>query len=297
MVYTLFIALLLLAGLYMNIALESSIVVLIIFLSVDISLGTIQLKKLKRECEEIKDNNILERNIDRYEAELVKLTIKKLTDENYLALKKIEQDQGEYNDYIQMWIHEVKLATANIKHLSRDIDSLEINSELENIDDSIIRIVALSSGENMEINTQFERVKLSVVCNSAIKSQMNTLLIKQVKIITDYDDCTAVIDKFWLTFILKQVINNSIKYGAREIKVVAKELQIEIYDDGLGIDSGELDLVFDKFYCGVRTKELVKSTGIGLYLVKKLANNMGYEVAASSLEQGTCIRICLDKEG
>lgn len=295
LLYSFIIIITLLINLYLQVDIGLLLIILSLFIIIDMILGINRMKQLEIKCQKIKNGKFSEVGFMRFEEELIKLTVKSLTDDYLLDLKNIEKERAEFEDYIQMWIHEIKLSIVNIKNVINNLEDIASSSELENIDESIERILAFSSTNFMENNNKFEIMLLSDVCNTAIKLQMNNLLQKEIKIVTNYDQSRCVIDKFWLAFALKQIINNSIKYGASEITVSVQDKMITISDNGIGIDSGELDLVFDKFYCGIRTKELVKSTGVGLYLVNVITTKFGYDIKLNNSKQGLDVIIDLNK--
>jgi signal transduction histidine kinase len=78
-----------------------------------------------------------------------------------------------------------------------------------------------------------------------------------------------------------------------EIKVEAfvspKRSYLSVSDNGKGIDKENLDLIFNAFFT---TKDVGKGTGLGLYLVKDLANKMGWQIDVSSeVGKGTEFKI------
>lgn len=295
MLYSFIFITLLIAKLYINIPLITITIIFLILIGIDIIIGTRRLIELEEVCTRITKGDFSDLDFKTYEEEAIKLTIKEVTDDYLLKFKEIEQEKKEFDDYIELWIHEIKLSIANLKNMSEKSRDFKINSEIENVDSSIERILALASTKQIASNNCFERIMLREVCNKAIKLQMNNILTNNIKIITNYDDSSIVIDKFWMTFMLKQIINNSTKYGANTIEVSVKDNIITISDDGLGIDSGELNLVYNKFYCGIRTKDIVKSTGIGLYLVKSIISDFGYTITLESSNKGLDTMINLNK--
>ena len=98
-------------------------------------------------------------------------------------------------------------------------------------------------------------------------------------------------DKKWLEFIINQIINNSIKYKKENesiIKIESSENKdkviLEIYDNGIGIPEKELKRVFDKSFTGTNGRDKVKSTGMGLYIIKKLCDKLGHNISIESKE-------------
>lgn len=56
-------------------------------------------------------------------------------------------------------------------------------------------------------------------------------------------------------------------------------------DNGIGIKKSELDRIFDKGFTGTNGRNQKKSTGIGLYLCKRLCQELGMEIEADSHEK------------
>ncbi len=92
-----------------------------------------------------------------------------------------------------------------------------------------------------------------------------------------------------MEFIINQIIINSIKYSKEKdayIKVSYKNnknnVMLFIEDNGIGIDSTEIEKVFNKGFTGTNGRKKYNSTGIGLYLCKKLCDKLGHNITISS---------------
>ena len=106
-----------------------------------------------------------------------------------------------------------------------------------------------------------------------------------------------------MEFIINQILINSIKYfkGKNDkIKIESKEISntvvLTIEDEGVGIIERDLDRVFEKGFTGENGRKFGKSTGIGLYLCKKLCNKLGLVLEIQSeVNVGTKISIIFPK--
>lgn len=108
-------------------------------------------------------------------------------------------------------------------------------------------------------------------------------------------------DSKWIVFILNQILQNCSKYRKTEsdleIEIFAKQgkEQVVLYvkDNGIGIRKGEITRVFEKGFTGTNGRLLnKKSTGIGLYLCKKLCDKLGMALELNSeQEEGTEVRL------
>ena len=97
-------------------------------------------------------------------------------------------------------------------------------------------------------------------------------------------------DKKWLGFIIDQLITNSLKYTYFEGSISIwfeqddKEKRLMIQDNGIGINVEDINRVFEKGFTGTTGRNHSKSTGMGLYLAKKLANKLGHDLSIQSVE-------------
>ena len=99
-----------------------------------------------------------------------------------------------------------------------------------------------------------------------------------------------------MEFILDQIINNSIKYTEinPKIKIYTsqnkEQIKLIIEDNGIGIDPSDLPRVFDKGFTGINGRKKYNSTGIGLYLAKKLCDKLKHKIKIES-DEGTTVTI------
>lgn len=96
-------------------------------------------------------------------------------------------------------------------------------------------------------------------------------------------DLEVATDSKWLIFIVNQIINNSIKYKKQnenlELEIFAKKQKeniiLYIKDNGIGISKNDISRIFEKGFTGENGRLTgKKSTGIGLYLCKKLCDKL-----------------------
>mgnify|MGYP003302250223 CR=1 FL=1 len=107
-------------------------------------------------------------------------------------------------------------------------------------------------------------------------------------------------DKKWLAFILSQIIDNSIKYAKEDetlrLEIFLSEAEngtwLTVKDNGVGMKSGEVSKVFDKGFTGTNGRNIKQSTGMGLYLCRKLCTRLEHEIKVQSAEgEGTSLMI------
>ncbi len=100
--------------------------------------------------------------------------------------------------------------------------------------------------------------------------------------------------------IMNNLIDNSSKYGATEVKVLIKfnkVIEIEVSDDGIGIPKDETKPIFEKYYRITREENLhVNGLGVGLFLVKKIVDGYKGGIKVNSKEKGVAFKITIPNE-
>ena len=131
--------------------------------------------------------------------------------------------------------------------------------------------------------------------DAALRSR-EELQERGISLRTEGLDTEVVTDGKWLTFIFGQLMAKSMKYRAEEIFVSAQVLpdrtELRFRDDGCGIAESELPYIFERSFTGSNGRTQAKSTGMGLYIVRKLCRKLGHGISASS-EQGKFTEICM----
>lgn len=233
------------------------------------------------ECPNFYEGKLLYQNL--YE-------INKSMNENVHSLKRQVDD---FKEYIEMWIHEVKIPISSLMLLSHNhkdkYDKKSIQLMLR-IEDYVEQVLYYVRAENVEKDYFIKKTFLSkVVSNVALKNK-DDLLENEVEFLTDNLNIYVLSDSKWLEFILNQLINNSIKYRDNSkksyIKIWAEDSEsktkLYIEDNGLGIDSNDLPRVFDKAFTGANGRIHSQSTGMGLFIVKSLVSKLGHVIEIES---------------
>ena len=129
---------------------------------------------------------------------------------------------------------------------------------------------------------------------------MNILRLKiiQKKLKLEYEetDIKVLTDEKWLSFVIEQVLSNSLKYTSNGyVRIYLKDpATLCIEDSGIGIAPEDLPRVFENGYTGYNGRTDMKASGIGLYLCRRICNNLGHSISAeSAVGKGTAVYINL----
>ena len=248
-------------------------------------------------------------NPKNYQQILFHNVLSTLFNEQSSKMQRLFEQKKEYEEFITSWVHQVKTPVAvsrllienNSKTPKREtLYSLE--EELDKIEHYIEQALYYSKIDDFSKDYLIDEVGLERLVKEAVKKQAKTFINKKITIEIQNVDLTVTSDKKWLSFILEQVLSNALKYttsGGRIsiyglVEEKAQKLIVE--DNGKGIKTEDLDRVFDKGFTGYNGRENYKSTGIGLYLSKKLARKLGHDLSIESkYNEYTKVTIILPK--
>ncbi len=260
---------------------------------------------------------------DRLYREMIRMSNKSVIE----RIRQIEDEQKEYREYIESWVHEIKAPITSIDLMCENFRGREcrdfriqqdVDSQLyESMADTTIDIPRRIRLENQKIENYVDmalyyarsdevykdyvirKTDLEETAIVVLKRNKHYLIQNQVQAEVDCKDIVYT-DQKWITFILNQLVLNSTKYrrtnGARIWIYTEKHghgVRMIVKDNGVGIRSEELGRIFEKGFTGSNGRKTERSTGMGLYLCKKLCGKLGIVLWADSKElKGT--KIILD---
>ena len=218
-------------------------------------------------------------------------------------VNKYKYLQEDYKDFIELWIHEIKIPIATSKMIvenNKNEITESINEELDKIDNYTEQALFYARSNTVEKDYIVRKIQLKEIVNASILKNKAQLIQNKISIYTKDLDETVYTDSKWCIFIINQIIQNSIKYSKnadRQIEIYGerKKENIILYikDYGIGIKESEITRVFEKGFTGENGRITgKKSTGIGLYLCKKLCDKLciGLELN-SKKDEGTEVKL------
>lgn len=212
-------------------------------------------------------------------------------------VNEFKYSNREYKEYIEMWIHEVKIpiATASLVLANHKNEiSSSIEEELNKIEGYIEQALFYARSNYVEKDYRITDVSLKDVVHQVLLKNKRNLIEKRAKMNLHGLDTFVLSDSKWLGFIINQLISNAIKYAKEElsIEIYAEEqdgiCSLHVKDNGVGIRQEDLPFVFEKGFTGNNGRKKEKSTGIGLYLCEKLCGRLGHKIVLQSEEDNGC---------
>ena len=206
--------------------------------------------------------------------------------------KKYGQKQREYQEYVENWVHQVKLpltAAQLVCENDKKKDSRRILKSLENIDREIEQALYMSRMENTEHDYIIQKTQIQICVAQAVAADQESFRQRGVRIETKGLETEACTDSKWLIFMLRQVLSNSLKYMEDSPCIMISAwreentVSLSVEDNGCGIRESEMGRIFSKGFTGSNGRKNRESTGMGLYICRKLCERLGMTIRAESV--------------
>lgn len=228
-----------------------------------------------------------------YEGEIFYQTLYDINKSMIENVKEYNLSIIDFKEYVEMWIHEVKIPISSLTlliHNNQEKIDKRYVEQIRKLDNYIDQILYYVRSENAEKDYIIKEKSLQEIIKNVALKNKEDLLASKVKLDVNVNNIKVLTDAKWLEFILNQIINNSIKYKRNNvesyIKIIAKEdkekTYLSIYDNGIGIPKKDIPRVFEKSFTGENGRITAKSTGMGLYIVKKLCDKLGHKINIES---------------
>ena len=246
-----------------------------------------QMKKLLDMAEQLSERYLIsevmelpEQAEDQVYYQLLKMAGKSMLEQ----IGEVERERLEYKEYIEQWIHEIKTPITAMKLLCENhrMDwTKELLLELEKTNRFTEQALYYARSEHIEKDYSVREMALSQVVHQAIADNKYLLLQSGMRLEVEEMQDTVYSDEKWVRFILNQLIANAVKYRTEQpvLRISTHKRQDQVVlvveDNGIGIAASDLPRIFEKGFTGQNGRLIQQSTGIGLYLCKRLCEKLG----------------------
>ena len=233
--------------------------------------------------------------------------------ENRRLISELDGKAADMADYYTMWTHQIKTPIAALKLLQRRMEEESGAEEKENLkqaEEELFKIeqyaeMALHYArlESLSADMLLKKYDISVIIRRAVKKYSVLFIGSGLSFALEDFTCEAVTDEKWLGFVVEQLLANALKYtntgrihiygaysGGGECRGTA--LYVAIEDTGIGIREEDLPRIFERGFTGYNGRMDKKSTGIGLYLCRRIMDSLGHTIRVES-EEGKGTRVIL----
>lgn len=246
--------------------------------------------------------------LGKHRDELYKLsdTFNKMLDKIEGVLKKEKQFTSDVS-------HELKTPLAIINSQSKfamedesfQKEAIEsIYEESERMSRIVSNLLTLSRSDEGRLKVDMEDVPLSDICEKLAEQQEMILARQGIEVLHDIEPEIHVAgDEIMLVRMMLNLLENARKYGCGEnsnkIKLSLKsqndEALISVSDWGGAIPENILDKIWDRFYRADKSRTDAESSGLGLPIVKAIAEVHGGKVEVSSDNEQTVFTVSIPK--
>ncbi len=237
----------------------------------------------------------------------IKRCLEKSKSEHEKKIAQYRLSHQEHISFIDKWVHYIKTPIAVIRMIIQESNE---NNNLSGIDNEAEKIIhgvnmALYFSRSTNISDDFhaQTINLKETAIEAVNNLRIWFIKNEIYPQIEIDNnITIKSDLKWIRFIFTQIITNAVQYSSKGGKVIIyceegnSHLKICFKDSGCGIAKEDMGRIFDLFFTGKNGRARSESTGIGLYLVKKVCDNMGYSIEVDSIPQlGTTFKIVVNR--
>lgn len=271
------------------------ILIIIIYFEITFSIRKKQFDQLLKLAEQLQECYLLpevmekpERADDQIFYQLLKMSEKSMIE----RIDAIEQSRKDYKEYIEQWIHEIKIPLTAIQLLCENNHTdftRNLLIELEKVNGYTNQALYYARSEHTEKDYFVQEISLLDLIHLAISDNKYLLRQNNIKIELEEINIMVYSDAKWVRFILNQLITNAVKY--RTVEPILKFFFIRqddhvvlcVQDNGIGIIESDLPRIFEKGFTGENGRNTApNATGMGLYLCKKMCNKLGIGITVES---------------
>lgn len=205
----------------------------------------------------------------------------------------------DMSDYYTMWMHQVKTPIAAMSLLLQEEEVtekevLELRGELFKIEEYAEMVMTYIRTEEGESDYVIKRYSLDELVKAALRKYASVFIRKKINVELGELNAMVLTDEKWSVFVIGQILSNALKYTSQGCVSIYQrgEWELVIEDTGIGIAPEDLPRIFQKGYTGYNGRLERKSTGIGLYISRRILNRLGHKIhAESKMGEGTKVYI------
>ena len=235
-----------------------------------------------------------------------------VTDEDYQDLiRALEEENAalesssaaryqEMTDYYTVWVHQIKTPIASMKLSLQNEDTplaRKLRADLFRIEQYVTMVLAFLRLDSSSTDYVFREHEIDAVVRQSVSKFAAEFIDRKLRLEYAPLSGTVVTDDKWLSFVLEQLLSNALKYtreGAIRISMKAPKI-LSIEDTGIGIAPEDLPRIFEKGFTGYNGRRDKTSSGLGLYLCKRVCDNLGIKISVTSSSCGTAVSLDLSQ--
>ncbi|WFA09325.1 sensor histidine kinase [Tissierella sp. Yu-01] len=241
-----------------------------------------------------KSNNLLEKEYQNI--------LEIIAEDRLDIINKKDETLNDMVDYYTIWAHQIKTPISAMRIMLQSDNSntnIDLLEQLFKIEQYVEMVLQFIRTEDMGSDLLIKTYVLDDIVKQAVRKYSKLFIRKKIRLNYQALNYDVLTDEKWLVFVLEQILSNALKYtNEGEISIYMDEDKpdtLVIKDTGIGIEEEDLPRIFEKGFTGFNGRADKKSTGIGLFLCKRILNKLSHTISIESeIDKGTKIKIGLD---
>ena len=222
----------------------------------------------------------------------------RLLNENKNLKSEMLNQKDDLNAYFLMWLHQIKTPMTVSKLLlekPNDTTNTKLKMQLMYIEQYINMAMNYLKMIDHSTDMDITEVNLDDIIKNLLKKYSLLFIHNHISLEYQSNLTYVVSDSQWLTILIEQILSNALKYtenGKISIQYLKDKHALEIRDTGIGIRSEDIPKIFDRGYSGFNGRMNEKSSGLGLYLARKISERLNIQIEVESkLSKGSVFRL------
>lgn len=221
--------------------------------------------------------------------------------------RELDLKNKDQLDYYMNWVHQIKTPISALYLLFQEAQEqgysmAAFRQELFKVEQYVDMVLSYLRIENVENDLDLYEFSIGKVIKQTVKKYSTIFIHKKISLKLSECPGRVLSDEKWLALILEQLLSNALKYTHEgEIRIYQKEtkreLKLHVEDTGIGIRKEDEKRIFERGFTGYNGRIGEKSSGLGLFLCKKVADKLGHKIlVASEVGKGTRMTVVFIRE-
>lgn len=229
--------------------------------------------------------------------------VNQLLIENRQLKNTIDIERKDLEEYFLLWVHQIKTpitVSDLILQKEKNPYTCQLKEQMFYIREYTNMAINYMKLKDRQADMDIAEVEIDKLLKSLLRKYSGLFIDKNISLDYQSIDTKIITDAKWATILIEQILANALKYtnsGKITLSFDRDKNALKVKDTGIGIKSEDINKIFDRGYSGFNGRINEKSSGIGLYLVKKIAILLNIKIeVCSTVNVGSEFIICFPKQ-
>lgn len=229
--------------------------------------------------------------------------VNQLLIENRQLKNTIDIERKDLEEYFLLWVHQIKTpitVSDLILQKEKTPYTCQLKEQMFYIREYTDMAINYMKLKDRQADMDITEVEIDKLLKSLLRKYTGLFIDKNISLDYQPIDTKIITDAKWATILIEQILANALKYtnsGKITLSFDRDKNALKVKDTGIGIKSEDINKIFDRGYSGFNGRINEKSSGIGLYLVKKIAILLNIKIeVCSTVNVGSEFIICFPKQ-